>query len=286
MKKIVKKTASKKPMMKSGGAKKLLRRYQGNEGGSEVKAPSQRTFAQAYQENLDAGIRPGQAKRIAMVETGVKEQKKRIDPNAIINAVGNTANAAGSLINAVKPNRSSSSSDSMGFQKRGGSTKKTILKKSTMKMKKGGVAKIKSGGAKKSLSKVQMGGPKKAENKVIKKLELQLPRPSDSYKVSKLKDAPTLDMEQNYGVAGKYGPKTESDTKTINWINSVGKRPEKPIPFQRKGGATKPKMAKGGTKYSANNTGATYQMGYKKGGTVSKTVKAKVSSIKKRNGKK
>jgi len=253
MKKIVKKTAAKKPMakkpmMKSGGAKKSLRRYQGDEGGSEVKAPNtptQRTFAQAYQENLDAGIRPGQAKRIAMVETGVKEQKKRVDPNAIINAVGNTAGAAGSLINAIKPDRSSSGPTNF---KRGGSTKKTMTKK--------------------PLSKAQKGGTKKNLTPVNTKPNL--PKPSTFPKKTV---NPTLTMEQNYGVAGKYGPKTESDTKIQNWINSVGKGPEKPIPFQKKGGATKRKMAKGGTKYSANNTGATYQMGYKKGGTVSKIKK-------------
>ena len=37
----VKKTVAKKPMMKSGGAKKPLRKYQGTTGGSSVKTPFQ-----------------------------------------------------------------------------------------------------------------------------------------------------------------------------------------------------------------------------------------------------
>lgn len=166
MKKTVKKTTAKKPMakkpmMKSGGAKRSLRKYQGDEGGSEVgpapmsppsdvpaPAPSsttttatagKRTFADAYKENLAAGLNPRQARKIAMVESGVKEQKKRIDPNAIINAVGNTAGAVGNLVSSVKGTNSGSSNPPF---KKGGAKKCMQCGGSMKKMQKGGSAKV------------------------------------------------------------------------------------------------------------------------------------------------
>jgi hypothetical protein len=143
----VKKTVAKKPMMKSGGAKRTLRKYQGDgpegsevgPGGGSAPAPT-RTFAEAYKANRDVGMRRRRATQIAMVESGVKEKKKPIDPNTIINAIGNTAGAVGSVANAFrKPVAGSTTSGpgvnpgstsignqnpEMEFEKRGGAIKK------------------------------------------------------------------------------------------------------------------------------------------------------------------
>ena len=126
--------------MKKGGPKKSLKRYQGDIGGSEVTTPTpsaapttpkQRTFADAYAANIAAGLKPNQAKKIAMRELGLKQA---VDPNAVINAVGNTAGAIGSAVNAFRQPAASFSP----FKK--GGAKKTTTKKPMMK----------SGGAKKT----------------------------------------------------------------------------------------------------------------------------------------
>lgn len=131
MKKIVKKPVAKKPMMKSGGAKKSLRKYQGNVGGSEVgptpsgstaKTTPAKSFSEYYKDNLAAGVPERKARKIAMVEAGVKEQKKRVDPNAVINAIGNTAGAVGQAASAFRPQPSGPS------MKKGGAMKKTLPK--------------------------------------------------------------------------------------------------------------------------------------------------------------
>ena len=145
MKKTVKKTVARKPMMKSGGAKKSMRRYQ--DGGGDMPpmspssttttTPAKRTFADAYKENIEAGLNPRQAKKIAMVEVGVKEQKKRIDPNAVINAVGNTAGAVGNLVSSVRGSGSGSSPSAPPFKK-GGAKKCAKCGGAMKKMAKGG----------------------------------------------------------------------------------------------------------------------------------------------------
>lgn len=153
MKKVIKKTVAKKPMsrkpmMKSGGPKKSLRKYQSDEGGSEIvsgpgsSSTPTRTFAEAYKANLDAGLKKGQAKRIAMVESGVKAPKTRVDPNAIINAVGNTAGAVGSAVNAFRPQPSGFTGPmkkggaKKSTYKKGGMVKKATAKKTIVKSKK------------------------------------------------------------------------------------------------------------------------------------------------------
>lgn len=150
MKKVIKKTASsrkpvepprgfikssiaKKPMMRSGGAKKSLRKYQGDEGGSEIgptpsgstaKAAPAKSFSDYYKDNLAAGLPERKARKIAMVEAGVKDPKHRVDPNAVINAVGNTAGAIGQAAQAFRPQPSGP----MGPMKKGGTMKKRLPK--------------------------------------------------------------------------------------------------------------------------------------------------------------
>jgi hypothetical protein len=170
----VKKTVAKKPMMKSGGAKRTLRKYQGDgPEGSEVGpggGSARPSMAAAYTANINAGLSPWQARRAAKVESGVKEPKKPVDPNTIINAIGNTAGAIGSVANAfrkpvagstpsgpgVNPGSTSigNQNPEMEFEKRGGAIKK---KGGAMKklgcaqcgkaMKKGGVKKMAAGGS-------------------------------------------------------------------------------------------------------------------------------------------
>ena len=71
-KSIAKKSTTKKPVMKSGGAKRSLRKYQDAGTVTTSSDSGKRTFADAYKANLAAGLNKGQAKRIAMIETGVK----------------------------------------------------------------------------------------------------------------------------------------------------------------------------------------------------------------------
>jgi hypothetical protein len=128
---VSKKATARKPMMKKGGPAKRLKRYQ-DEG--EVSPPmsapettptptttSKRTFADAYQANLAAGLNKTQAKKIAMRELGLKTA---VDPNAIINAVGNTAGAIGSAVNAFRQPSGPSGSPF----KKGGATKAKMAK--------------------------------------------------------------------------------------------------------------------------------------------------------------
>lgn len=111
MKKSNKKSMSRKPMMKSGGAKRPMRKYQ-DEG--EVLPPmpnvpppsstqgagtaSARTFADAYKDNLAAGLRPGKASKLAQKELGMR---KGVDVNTLLNTVGNVANSAGNVATSV-----------------------------------------------------------------------------------------------------------------------------------------------------------------------------------------
>ena len=111
---------------KKGGPTKSLRKYQGDEGGSEVTtttpvttpATTSKGFADYYAANKAAGLNDRKARKIAMVEAGVKT---RVDPNAVINAVGNTAGAVGNAINAAS---SFGRGAGPGFEKRGGAIKK------------------------------------------------------------------------------------------------------------------------------------------------------------------
>lgn len=211
----VKRTVAKKPMMKSGGAKRTLRKYQGDgPEGSEVGpggGSARPSFADAYKANISVGIRPGKARKIAMVESGVKEQKKRIDPNTVINAIGNTAGAVGSVANAfrkpaagtttsgpaVNPGSTSigNQNPDMEFEKRGGAIKKKggAMKKlgcaqCGKSMKKGGVKKYAAGGSTLSGS-------------AIKKAPVQL------YGIP----------QQNLGTSGQYGQmKKGGSTSVIN----------------------------------------------------------------------
>jgi hypothetical protein len=127
-------------------------------------------MAEAYTANINAGLSPGQARRAAKVESGIKEQKKRIDPNTVINAIGNTAGAVGSVANAfrkpvagsttsgpgVNPGSTSIGNQNPGmeFEKRGGAIKKKggAMKKlgcaqCGKSMSKGGVKKMAAGGS-------------------------------------------------------------------------------------------------------------------------------------------
>jgi hypothetical protein len=118
--------------MKKGGPRKSLKRYQ-SEG--EVMEPtpaptpapaSTKTFADTYKANLAAGLKPRVAKKEAEREMGYVQPKQRINPNSVIDAIGNVAGAAVSRIPAGNP---------PPFKK--GGTSKSVSKKSVMK--KGGV---------------------------------------------------------------------------------------------------------------------------------------------------
>lgn len=209
MKKIVKKPVAKKPMMKSGGAKKSLRKYQGNVGGSEVgptpsgstaKAAPAKSFSDYYKDNVAAGLPERKARKIAMVEAGVKDPKHRVDPNAVINAVGNTAGAIGQAASAFRPQPSGSP------MKKGGTMKKLGCAKCGKMMSKGGVKKMKAGGS----------------------TDVNISKPGAGYA------KPTEgDTNQKYFI---YGMPT---TNTAN----AG------IATMKKGGAMKKKMAKGGSTF-------------------------------------
>jgi hypothetical protein len=120
--------------MKKGGPRKSLKRYQ-SEG--EVMEPtpaptpapaSTKTFADTYKANLAAGLKPRVAKKEAEREMGYVQPKQRINPNSVIDAIGNVAGAAVSRIPAGNP---------PPFKKGGAS--KFVSKKPAMR--KGGVAK-------------------------------------------------------------------------------------------------------------------------------------------------
>jgi len=138
MKKSNKKSMSRKPMMKSGGAKRPMRKYQ-DEGevlppmpGSPTPTtvtpttvtptpPPKRTFADAYKDNIAAGLRSGAAKRAAMKETGMR---KGVDINTLLNTVGNVANSAGNVATSVIDARSranQAANPSGGYPSAGGS---------------------------------------------------------------------------------------------------------------------------------------------------------------------
>jgi hypothetical protein len=137
-----------KPMMKKGGTTKKLKRYQDEGevmmGPSVPSSPSSstnasaKTFADYYKANLAAGLSEGKARKVAMVEAGVKEPKRRLDPNALINAVGNTAGAVGNVVNAVRSPSSSTMSPGPGPFKKGGATKTKTKAAAKSKMAKGG----------------------------------------------------------------------------------------------------------------------------------------------------
>jgi hypothetical protein len=178
-----KKPVVRKPMMKKGGTTKRLKRYQ-DEGevmmGPPTPAPTpstpSKTFADTYKANIAAGLNPRMARKEAEREMGFVEPKKKIDPNAVINAVGNVAGAAASRIGT-----GGGMNSGPGPFKKGGVTKsKTVAKP---KMAKGGSLKavpagktglaklptevrnkmgyMKSGG----LTKKQAGGMTKKETK-------------------------------------------------------------------------------------------------------------------------
>lgn len=114
---------------KTGGpvaGKKSLKKYQ-FEGEVEETTPTQtppaapaattKTFADTYKANVAAGLKPRKARIEAEREMGYVQPKQRVNPNTVIEAIGNTAASA---INAAGARR-------MGMKK-GGSVKKTIMK--------------------------------------------------------------------------------------------------------------------------------------------------------------
>lgn len=115
MKKSNKRSMSRKPMMKSGGAKRPMRKYQDEgevlppmpssptspvtpAGPVTPIAPAARTFADAYKDNIAAGLRPGKASKLAQKEMGMK---KGVDVNTLLNTVGNVASSAGNVATSV-----------------------------------------------------------------------------------------------------------------------------------------------------------------------------------------
>lgn len=139
------------PKYARGGVARKLKRYQ-SEG--EVKettpvapknestavrptpttptpAPTQRTVATAMQENIAAGMSPGQARRTAMKEMGLK---KSVDPNKVLDVV----NTTGQVVHDVMERRNNANHDSGGgmmtgpggFQRKGGMVKRKLMKAS------------------------------------------------------------------------------------------------------------------------------------------------------------
>lgn len=126
--------------MKSGGPKRTLKKYQ-IEGEvippvptptptpAVAAQPKARTFADAYAANIAAGLKPAQARKIAMRELGLK---KGVDSGAVIGAAGQIGSA---LINTLG-NRGGGGGGMMGppdgpFKK--GGAKKSTAKKPMMK---------------------------------------------------------------------------------------------------------------------------------------------------------
>jgi hypothetical protein len=79
--------------------------------------------------------------------------------------------------------------------------------------------------------KMQYGGPKKQTKE---KRPVPKPFPKSGRR--------PITINEKYGILGTYGPKTEADTNTLNFINNAGKTP---IPGKQKGGVNK-KMKTGG----------------------------------------
>ena len=111
-------------------------------------APAQRTVATAMQENIAAGMSPGQARRTAMKELGLKHS---VDPNKVFDAVTTT----GQVVHDVMERRNNANNNSGGgmsgpgeFQRKGGMVKRKLMKAS-----KGVIVK------KKTVKKYQPGGP-------------------------------------------------------------------------------------------------------------------------------
>jgi len=244
----VKKTVAKKPMMKYGGAKRTLRKYQGDEKGSAVgpgggSAPApKRSFADAYKANLDAGLRKGQARKIAMVETGIKEQKKRIDPNTVINAIGNTAGAVGSVANAFRKPVAGSTTSGPGVNP--GSTSIGNQNPEMEFEKRGGAIK-KKGGAMKKLGCAQCGKAMKKGGAVKK-----MAKGGSTLSGSAIKKAPTYMYgmpQENMGTSGQYGMmKKGGAKKSFPDMSGDGKVTAKDI-LMAKGVIKKPKAKFGAT---------------------------------------
>jgi hypothetical protein len=120
--------------MKSGGPRKSLKRYQ-SEG--EVMEPtpapaptpastSPRTLANAIQDNLKIGMSKNRAISLAKKELGLKTS---VDPNTVINAIGNAASAVGNTVNAFKRKGGASKFVSKKpAMKKGGVTRKVMIK--------------------------------------------------------------------------------------------------------------------------------------------------------------
>jgi hypothetical protein len=126
--------------MKKGGPRKSLKRYQ-SEGEVMVSAPapapvSTKTFADTYKANLAAGLKPRVAKKEAEREMGYVQPKQRINPNSVIDAIGNVAGAAVSRIPAggggnpppFKKGGTSKSVSKKPAMKKGGVTRKVMIK--------------------------------------------------------------------------------------------------------------------------------------------------------------
>ena len=279
----VKKTVAKKPMMKYGGAKRTLRKYQGDEKGSAVgpgggSAPApKRSFADAYKANLDAGLRKGQARKIAMVETGIKEQKKRIDPNTVINAIGNTAGAVGSVANAFRKPVAGSTTSGPGVNP--GSTSIGNQNPEMEFEKRGGAIK-KKGGAMKKLGCAQCGKAMKKGGAVKK-----MAKGGSTLSGSAIKKAPTYMYgmpQENMGTSGQYGMmKKGGSTSVINRAVKPGCRGGMvkdangncvPVRKAKVGGSLKP-VPTDKVGLSKLPTAVRNKMGYQKsGGTMKKAA--------------
>jgi hypothetical protein len=118
--------------MKSGGPRKSLKRYQ-SEG--EVMEPTPaptpasiptRTLANAIEDNLKIGMSKNRAISLAKKELGLKTS---VDPNTVINAIGNAASAVGNTVNAFKRKGGASKFVSKKpAMKKGGVTRKVMIK--------------------------------------------------------------------------------------------------------------------------------------------------------------
>jgi hypothetical protein len=180
----VKKTVAKKPMMKSGGAKRTLRKYQGDgpegsevgPGGGSAPTPVAATTTAAVTPNYgimsrkdfrDVKQNAKRQQKIARINSG--ERADRID-NAIKlgTAVAETAaNVTGTITNMAQSRQANQASklanqretlqQKKDFEKNGGSTKSSYRSGGAMKklgcaqcgkaMKKGGVKKMAAGGS-------------------------------------------------------------------------------------------------------------------------------------------
>ena len=130
--------------MKSGGPRKSLKRYQ-LEGEVMESAPTpaptpapSKSYADIYKANLAAGLPEGKSRKYALIEAGLKEPKKRLDANIVLDTFGKVVDAGNTAVKTFsnKGNNSGGMTESPGFNRKGG-VSKFVSKKPAMK--KGGV---------------------------------------------------------------------------------------------------------------------------------------------------